>query len=135
MTLSKILLTEDEVNLPKVLLVEDDKHIQIGWHGELGAKLRLFSAFTLDEARTTFRAHSDWAAIVMDGTLGSGPANTPPLVREIRQSGFGGIIIAVSILPESNRALRKAGCSHESRKDTLPDILLELLGLPPIGVY
>ena len=112
----------------KVLVVEDEEYLHSRWHRELDSKVVLVSALSIEEAEEKFTANPDIDAIVMDVCVPGNEPTTLPLVRKFR-STFAGPMIAISSLSEYRAKLVSAGCDHESRKDTLPAKLLEVLGL------
>jgi CheY-like chemotaxis protein len=112
----------------KVLIVEDEGYLHDEWRRELNNKVVLISALSIREAEEQFTANSDISAIVMDACVPGDSPTTPHLVRKFRKT-FAGPIIAISNFSEYRAKLVSAGCDHESRKDALPQKLLEVLGL------
>jgi DNA-binding response OmpR family regulator len=115
--------------LKKVLVVEDERYFHNSWRLDLGNKVMLISTLSIREAEEQFAANPDIAAIVIDACVPGYLPNTEPLVRKFRET-FTGPIIAISSSPEYRAKLVSAGCDHEcGRKYTLPQKLLEVLGL------
>lgn len=112
----------------KVLVVEDEEYLHGSWHRELGSQVVLVSALSIKEAEEKFAANPDIDAIVMDACVSGDSPTTPPLVRKLRET-FTGPMIAISSLESYRWQLVQAGCDHESTKDSLPQKLLEVLGL------
>jgi CheY-like chemotaxis protein len=116
--------------LPTVLVVEDDKRWQDNYRDSLKDVARVIAASTPGEAYDLFYEHrQDIALIVMDGSLLGGGLDTLPLVREFRNAGFNGPMIAASSNKEWNAALMDGGkgCDHNSEKYKAPGYALEVL--------
>ena|SRR3989344_3460464 len=112
-----------------VLVVEDEEYWQDRWKRELDGKVVLVSALSIEEAEEKFATNPDIDAIVMDARMpGGSPSTTLPLVRKLREI-FTGPIIASSSLGSYRQRLVQAGCNHESEKESLPQKLLEVLGI------
>lgn len=114
--------------LPKVLIVEDDNDYQGMYSSELGEKVHLLQAFTINEAEEMFAENSDIALVVMDACVASEWPNTQELVRLIRAS-FKVPMIAASSDWDYRQELKRCGCDHDARKDKVPAMVVELLGL------
>ena len=112
----------------KVLVVEDEEYLHGKWNRELDGKVVLVSALSIEEAEEKFTTNPDIDAIVMDACVPGDSPTTPPLVRKLRET-FTGPMIAISSLGSYRRQLVQAGCNHESTKDSLPQKLIEVLGL------
>ena len=112
----------------KVLVVEDEEEVQGRYKQQLGSKVVLISALSIEEAEEQFAANPDIDAIVMDACVPGDRPTTRPLVRMIRGT-FAGPMIATSGHPGYRKILVEDGCSHESSKYNLPSKLLEVLGL------
>ena len=115
--------------MKKVLLVEDDQVIQMGWMVLLeDLPLQLLQARDISQARDLFYDNPDLDAVVMDGCVPGVELNTANLTMEIRKR-FAGPMIAVSSEPDFRRALVQAGCDYACDKNLVPDKLIQLLGL------
>ncbi|MEK7645673.1 MAG: hypothetical protein AAB374_00995 [Patescibacteria group bacterium] len=88
----------------------------------------IVSAFSIEEAEEQFAANPDIVAIVMDACVPGDRPTTPSLVQKLR-STFTGPMIAASSMSDYRRRLLAAGCDHESVKEEVPQMLLEILGL------
>ena len=111
----------------KVLVIEDQVWQQDRWRDELGDRVEVLSASSIEEAEKLFSSNPDLAAIVVDACVPGNHPNTPPLVRKFR-STFVGPMIAVSTLESYRSQLVTAGCNHQSTKKLLPQTLLQILG-------
>jgi len=112
----------------KVLVVEDEKFFHDKWRNELGDKIILLSAFSIEDAEKQFASNSDIAAIVMDACVPKDVSITLYLVQDFRKT-FTGPMIAASGSGEYRQQLIQAGCDHESKKSSVPQKILEVLGL------
>lgn len=112
----------------KVLVVDNMDWVHRKFARELGEKVALLKALTLEEGEKLFGANPDICAIVMDACVPGDEPNSQWLVREIRKT-FKGPIIAISSMASYREELLRAGCDHESEKDGLSKKLLEVLGL------
>jgi CheY-like chemotaxis protein len=119
-------------DLPKVLVVEDNRMLQERFAERLEGKVTVLSAHTVEEARHLFAANPDVRVIALDGYLRPAfgdprPPDTLPLVSEFRQT-FRGKIIAMAFFPHHRQALVAAGCDHSCDKENLPQEIELLLG-------
>lgn len=114
-------------NAPKVLILEDEQGLQDMYQETLDEKVTILAAVRTEEGRRLLEAHPDTALVVMDGQV-PGIPDTPSLVREIRKT-FPGPIIASSSRPDLQEKLMAAGCTHESEKREVPQLVLQLLNL------
>lgn len=112
----------------KILVVDDTKHWHFRWREELGDKVLIVSAFSIEEAREHFAANPDIVAIVMDACVPGDRPTTLPLVEEFRRT-FKGPIVAVSSIPSYRKQLVIVGCDYESDKDYLSSKILKILSL------
>jgi DNA-binding NtrC family response regulator len=121
----------NEGELPKVLVVDDDRGMHLMLALRLKGKAVLLSAHTLDEARALFAANRDSIRlVVLDGCLHSAfqvqTPDTLPLIPEFRAT-FRGPIIAASSFPDFRQAMVKAGCTHNCDRDWLSREIERLL--------
>ena len=119
--------------IKKVLVVEDGELLQKLCKKALGGKVKIVSAFSIEEAEEKFATNPDIIAIVMDGRVPGGEPNTEspntePLVRKFRTT-FAGPMLATSSNPMFCQKLVKAGCDYECDKVFVPQKLCEILGL------
>lgn len=114
----------------KVLIVEDLPAMQSLYRRQLEKHgVKVYSAFSVDEAEVHFSQHNDWSVIVFDACVPGHEPNTLELVRKFRQR-FSGPMVASSGELDNRRLLLQAGCDYESPdKKTVPYIVLEILGL------
>ena len=112
----------------KVLIVDDSIQWQKIWGEMLGGKIEVISAYSIKEARGKFADNPDVDAIVMDACVPGDEPTTPPLVIEFRKT-YKGPIVAISSLPEYQKILMHVGCDHSADKNTMPEYLLNFLGL------
>ncbi len=113
----------------KVLVVEDEEWRHRNWRREFDGKdVVLLSALSIEQAEEKFAANPDIVAIVMDACVPGDRPTTPSLVRKFR-STFAGPMIAISSFGAYRQELIGAGCDYESPKDSLPQKLIEVLGL------
>jgi hypothetical protein len=107
----------------KVLVVEPNLFYISRWHREFkGNNLVLITALGKEDAENQFGANPDVDAIVVDACV----PNTLYLVRGFK-GAFDGPIIAISGVGVSRKALLKAGCDRECRRENLTKFLLALL--------
>lgn len=111
-----------------VILVVDDSFPDWKWEWahELPNGVEVVSTMELDEGRRLFQERKDEIdIIVIDHQVIGG--TTPDLVREIKASGFKGVVIGVSY--EKLRPLIDAGCNYVSdRKCLFHDRELDIRG-------
>ena len=112
----------------KVLVVDDWERMHSMWKQKLNNKVTILSAFTIEQAEKIFATNPDCSAIVIDACVPGTSPTTLPLVRKIRET-FGGPMIAISGQKSYRWKLMQAGCDHESTKGTLPQKVLEVLGI------
>lgn len=120
----------NEAKLPKVLVVEDNWRYQKNLATELQGKAETIQAYTIDEGREKFRENqAEIVVIVMDACVPGHEPNTPPLVREIRDAGFRGPMIAVSSAELYRETLMRAGCDVDGgyERDRIPEIVTTVL--------
>jgi len=113
---------------PRVLIVEDDPVLQMLWEDDLGSKVEVLSALTIQQAEELFANNPDVALVVMDACLYDSGIDTIPLVRKIRKT-FHGPMISSSGNPKYQKLLREAGCDHSCKKREVPEKVLEILAL------
>lgn len=113
--------------MKKILLIEDDFGDQFIYAKRL-SDYTLLSAVTLVEGQRLFSQHSaSIDLIVIDGCINSGNTlNTIPLIKEIRKT-FAGPMIAASSSVAYRQAMASAGCSHQSSKEAVPDLVKAML--------
>jgi DNA-binding response OmpR family regulator len=113
--------------MPKVLVVEDfDPYFKM-IDRELSGKVEVLRAATLEEGDNLFQSNPDIDLIIMDACVPGHKPNAMPLVKKIVGTGFTKPIIACSTTWTGE--LLKAGATHESDKDRVAKITLELLNL------
>ena len=121
--------------MKRLLIVEDLEETQVLWREHIefafGDSVEVRSAYTLPEAKALFfealGKGKNWHAIVMDACLGGSKPNTFGLVREIREAGFRGPMIAVSGDPKLRATLMDVGCSHEAEKHEMIEVLTSII--------
>ena len=114
--------------MKKVLIVEDDEYIHRTYQIRLQDKIKVLSAYSLEEGRQLFSEHHDLDAIVMDACVDNiRTVDSDILVKEFRKSFFGPMI-AASGVPEFGDFLVEAGCDFKSPKGDVSKKLLEILG-------
>ena len=123
------------MNKIKILLIEDEVDVTRIWERQFGLLLKaekpsLLIARSISEALKQFELHKkDIKAIVVDGCLRPGGVlNTEMLTQALRRF-FVGPMIASSTREDYRQLLLKSGCDHECRKEDVPKIVVELLGL------
>ncbi len=133
---SLMLLHKQEKTMAKILMVEDDLSIARSFarncEAEFGNKVELLHVSKLRDAEDVFRKRKDeLAAILMDGCVETrgDHADTLPLLREIKASGFAGPVIANSLAESNRRLMLEAGATHWSDKTELFETMARLLGL------
>jgi DNA-binding response OmpR family regulator len=119
----------NEEALPKVLIVEDEWDWQDQFAEALRGQAEIIPAFTLDEGRQKFRANYDAIKlIVMDACVPGDWPTTPPLIREFREAGFKGPMVAASGDSYYRQMLIEAGCDLNSGgKPFVPKIVAAFL--------
>lgn len=118
---------------PKVLFVDDERGVHAAWKlqlADLGDKVEIVQAFTVDEAIEQFKANPDLAAIVLDGYL-SGHSTVPEALALIKEFSptFTGPMISVSSDEFVRMRCVAMGCTHECQKRDLPRRLIAILKL------
>lgn len=119
---------------PKVLILEDSKTISALFQAHFqGEPIEVTIVETATEAREAFRIGS-FDVIALDGIAPSGLGVTPSLVgpvlaREFRQKGYKKPLVAISNDHQAQALMKQAGCRHLCKKDRLPELIRELLGL------
>lgn len=111
---------------PKVLIVEDRRINQEIYAAELQGKVFLMQAMNLEDGQRLFMENPDVALIVMDACLSGDEPDSISLVKKIRET-FSGPMIAASAAAEYRKLLLRAGCSHESPKCDVPDLVCKIL--------
>lgn len=120
--------TRGKAPRPKVLLVEDNEEYLRHYRRELGEKVTLLVAESLEDGERLFGANPDVALVVMDACVPGDTPNSMPLVRKIRQT-FAGPIIASSSYEKYRMELMEAGCDREADKSEVPDLVGQLLSV------
>ncbi len=125
-----------------ILVIEDDYEEQRRYKRAFGIGVELVAAHTLAEAKKWFtrcrsRDRSSFDAMIVDGEIdGTGTEaveRTCALVREFRQAGFAGTMIAASNSQRNSDMLTAAGCNIDGcGKDRTPRRLLDALGIEPV---
>ena len=117
-----------EVQKPKVLIVEDTVVMQKAYQRRLSPFCTVLQAFTLAEGERMFRENPDIRAVVMDGNVDgkNGEFDSLPLTKLILET-FIGPIIATS--GECREAQLKGGCTHECDKSDVPAFIKQMLGV------
>lgn len=114
--------------LPKVLIIEDERGRQLDYAEALSDKVQILEARSVEEGEQLFAENPDVALIIMDACVPGDEPTTLPLTRRIRET-FTGPMVAASSDFYYRRQLMGAGCDHESRKDFVPEKVVELLNL------
>lgn len=121
--------------MQKILLIEDGEKILNCWKRWFEVllkkdKLLLIFATSISEAREKFKLNPDVVLIVVDGCIeGSDERpNTQELVIEFRKT-FTGPRVAQSGDEEYMEILQKAGCDYQCRKEDVPQMVVDILGL------
>ena len=112
----------------KILIVEDNELLQMMYSNPsyLGRDFELLQAYTIKEGEALFAKNSrEIELIVMDGSLPDGIGDE--LVRKIRNSGFLGPIITSAGYPAYRDRMMELGCTHQSSKEGVPDLVKEIL--------
>lgn len=116
---------------PAVLIVEDDRQVQMAFGRFLQNKidLSILRAYTVEEGIDLFEQHqSRIKLIAMDGHVPSQDKTTFALVQLIRANGWKGPIIAMSNRSDIQEGLVAAGCSERiDRKEHVPARICALL--------
>ncbi len=118
-----------------ILVVDDNPDFQTGIRAELeilAPNLEYLDARGVRAAREVFLARRDHITlIVMDGNLPDGTfEETLKLVRDIRASGFKGIMLAASGNYRHQEMLLKAGCDEKAVMPGTSYQICRLLGIP-----
>jgi len=114
-----------------VLILDDEFRLHEFWKKMIDKRIKILHAYTIEEAEDFIKANlNNIDAMAIDACIQSGfVPNTLALVAKIRGTfKFKGPIIAISGNPDF-RELMKVDCNHESTKQYLPQMLLEVLGL------
>lgn len=115
-----------EQDLPKVLVVDDQRTIHMLFRARYEGILRGLHARTIDEARSLFETNTDIRIIIMDACVPGRTPTTTDLVQEFRRT-FHGPIIGCSNDSHNLPLMRQAGCSHVSEKQNVWNVLDSLL--------
>lgn len=118
--------------MKRVLFVEDDDGGYFSMTKNLQEIVERFRATSCESALQLFHASRSiilaFDAIVWDGEVNDGL--TFKAIKEVRDAGFTGPMIAASSNSDWRREQLDAGCDHEViRKSFVPQKLAELLGL------
>lgn len=119
-----------ELDVVRILIVENDPAVYRMLGSTLARRhpITTVNATNHREARDHFKAFTPHV-IVMDGRILDG--ETPALVKEFREQGFTGPIVANSSSYDVQDELIKAGCDHASPSKMshliLPGIITALL--------
>ncbi len=116
--------------MQKVLVIEDDKSLQLLWKGMFRNSLEMVIVGTVREASVAFK-QGGFDAIFVDGYLECGGEiiETLDLVPVICAS-FKGPVIAISANDSMQDKLLAAGCTRACEKAKVPLILKDLFCLP-----
>ena len=119
--------------MKKVLVVEDLEDLYSRVEKRLHEKVSILWADSLEKAWSIFEGNPDIDLIVMDACVHGNKPDSMPLVARIKESGYGGPIIAWSSSSSGRQALLKAGATHEVDKgmgiQEIVDLVLVLLEL------
>lgn len=114
-------------NMPKVLIVEDDKQWRDIWARQLRREgAEVLAASSLEEGERLFEANPDLALVIMDACVSSESPNSMPLVQKMRKT-FQGPIVAGSGNSNYSKILMQVGCSHEAPKWDIPALVSQIL--------
>jgi len=96
-----------------LLIVEDDMDWGEAYILKCPGHITPLVARTIRQGRLLFHKHaSEITAIIMDGCVPGGELNTIPLIREIRDSGYAGLLIAASSNSHYTEQMVAAGCDR-----------------------
>ncbi|KKQ34496.1 MAG: HD domain protein [Candidatus Nomurabacteria bacterium GW2011_GWB1_37_5] len=101
--------------MKKILVIDDDKMVQLPFKRILGDKYNVLQAYNLKEAAELFQNNPDVDLIVMDGCLSDKGLDTLPLIEEIRKT-FKGTMIASSSRVDYRATMVEKGCSYPMQK-------------------
>ncbi len=113
--------------MEKVFIVISDVRWSSLIRQDLGDRVLVIQAFTIEEARVAFRQHPDLAVILIDIVFES-ELDTTLLIGEMRET-FRGPIIAVSSAFDNLQKLIRAGCNDIARENAAAQRVLELVGV------
>lgn len=119
------------MEIKKVLVVEDDEQLQKAWQRimkDFNFPVEILSAHTIAEAEKLFAENPDVECMVFDACVPGDYINTPPIIREFRNT-FTGPMIAISGNEDNRKFLIEAGCDRECEKKFVPANILQALGL------
>lgn len=121
---------------PAILIVEDDRQIQMAFGRFLSHKIEasILRAYTVEEGRALFEQHADRIQLIaMDGQVPSTEDMTTfALVLIIRAKGWKGPMIAMSNRSDVQERLIAAGCNDRvNDKARVPARILQLLQETP----
>ncbi len=116
----------------KLILIADDSQEVIEyyekWLHEDG--FVTISATTLQQLDEVFDASFDKIdAVVLDGCIPGDELNTLGFIERALTNGFTQPIIAASSVADYRKMMVKAGCSAESEKKEVPDVIWDLFNL------
>lgn len=123
MNSARILVVDDTVAIHKIisefLEMISDKCI-----------VELISALNLEDAKKLYIEYQgEFDMIAVDACISSYiKPDSVPFINWLRDSGYESPIVAISSLPEFNRALVTAGCSSECIKMNFPYRLSKIFG-------
>lgn len=112
----------------KVLIVEDVEQYQERYARMLKDKVGLLQALDLENGERLFLENPDIVLVVMDACILADRPNSVPLIKKMRLT-FAGPIIVASADPDHRNFLVKAGCSHQTPKENVPSLVCAILGI------
>lgn len=120
----------------RVLVIEDSVALQERFKTDLLGTLELdnielIQAHSIAEARAALRANDEFDVVALDGCVDSSTeADGAALIPEIRAvHPSPRPIIAISSMNDLRRIMVERGCTHECRKNSVPGMIVHILGL------
>ncbi|MEK7680800.1 MAG: hypothetical protein AAB348_02030 [Patescibacteria group bacterium] len=101
-----------------ILLLEDEYLFYLTLAGYVvGTRWQVVWAQTVDEAMMWFlRLRGEIGLILVDGNVGGCPYDTKPFVRFVKESGFTGEMISISLCPNVAKEMLADGCTSHGEK-------------------
>ena len=114
----------------KILIVDDSKEYQQVWKMILSPQFEIIQAMNISDGRRKFFENNgnDLALVVMDACIESKSMDSAPLLAEIK-GAFLGPIIACSSDEKYQRELVALGCTHQSDKKNVADMISQIMGI------
>ncbi len=113
--------------MKKLLLVEGNSKWAMRIKSGLAGLAEITWVNNLYDAEDVF-FESDFDLVVLDACVDEPQPDSLPLLKNIKESGFKGPIIAISTIDNYLWFMRKAGASHPVEKHLVVDKVKEILG-------